>query len=411
MSTKGHVIKCKAAIAWEHGKPLVIEDVEVAPPQAHEVRVKIVATGVCHTDWEYLHGRGKGMKFRKFPLVLGHEASGEVESVGAGVTKFSPGDKVIPLFLPQCGECERCKSTKTNQCRKNWANTQMGVLADGTSRISYQGQQVYQFIGVGSFSQYTVVPDTSLAKIRSDAPLDKVCLLGCGVSTGYGAALNTGKVEENSTCAVFGLGAVGLAAVMGCHAAGAKRIIGVDINPDKFAKAVAFGATDCVNPKDHCKPIQEVLMEMTGGGVDYALECVGQPAVMSSAFESTSDACGTCVIAGWTETEGLTLQIEKLLLGRTLKGTYFGGWKSAHDVPKLVDAYMNQKLKLDEFITHTLPLDRVNSAFDFISRGESIRTVIGLWSRSEGPTEFRAPVAPVDDVNEFSTTGECEGSK
>ncbi|XP_058506586.1 alcohol dehydrogenase class-3-like [Solea solea] len=408
MSTKGQVIKCKAAVAWEHGKPLVIEDVEVAPPQAHEVRVKIVATGVCHTDLEYLYGRGKGM-IRQFPLVLGHEAAGEVESVGAGVTGFSPGDKVIPLFLPQCGECERCKGTKTNQCRKNWANTQTGVLADGTSRISYQGQQVYQFIGVGSFSQYTVVPDTSLAKIRSDAPLDKVCLLGCGVSTGYGAALNTGKVEENSTCAVFGLGAVGLAAVMGCHAAGAKRIIGVDYNPDKLAKAVAFGATDCVNPKDHCKPIQEVLMEMTGGGVDYALECVGQPAVMTSAFESTSDAGGTCVIAGWTETEGLTLQIEKLLLGRTLKGTYFGGWKSVQDVPKLVDAYMNQKLKLDEFITHTLPLDRVNSAFDLIRRGESIRTVIGLWSRSDGPAEFKAP--PLDDVNEFPTSGGCEGSK
>ncbi|XP_035017736.1 alcohol dehydrogenase class-3 [Hippoglossus stenolepis] len=378
MSTTGQVIKCRAAVAWEPGKPLVTEDVEVAAPQAHEVRIKIVATGVCHTDWEYMYGTGKGMKFRPFPLVLGHEAAGVVESVGPEVTKFSPGDKVIPLFLPQCGECERCLSPKTNHCRKNWANTQVGVLADGTSRISCKGQQVYQFLGIGSFSQYTVVPDISLAKIRDDAPLEKVCLLGCGVSTGYGAALKTGKVEKDSSCAVFGLGAVGLGAVMGCQVAGAKRIIGVDINPDKFAKAVELGATECVDPRDHSKPIQEVLAEMTDGGVDYALECVGSPVVMTAALESTRDAWGTCVIAGWTETEAMSVVVEKLLMGRTLKGTYFGGWKSVEDVPKLVDDYMNNKLKLDEFITHNLPLDQINVAFDLLKSGKSIRTVISL---------------------------------
>uniref|UniRef100_A0A8D3CWG8 Alcohol dehydrogenase 6 n=1 Tax=Scophthalmus maximus TaxID=52904 RepID=A0A8D3CWG8_SCOMX len=372
------VIKCRAAVAWEHGQPLVIEDVEVAPPKAHEVRIRNVATGVCHTDWEYMYGTGEGMKPRPFPLVLGHEAAGVVESVGPGVTIFSPGDQVIPLFLPQCGECERCLSPKTNQCRKNWANTQMGVLADGTSRISCRGQQVYQFLGVSSFSQYTVVPDTSLAKIRSDAPLDKVCLLGCGVSTGYGAALKTGKVEKDASCAVFGLGCVGLAAVMGCRAAGARRIIGVDVNPDKFAKAAALGATECVNPADHGKPIQEVLAEMTDGGVDYALECVGSPAVMSAALESTVDAWGTCVIAGWTEREAMKVKVEQILLGRTLKGTYFGGWKSVQDVPRLVDDYMNHKLKLDEFITHNLPLDQINVAFDLLNSGKSIRTVITL---------------------------------
>ncbi|XP_044060523.1 alcohol dehydrogenase class-3-like [Siniperca chuatsi] len=383
MSTTCQVIKCKAAVAWEPGKPLSIEDVEVAPPKAHEVRIKIVATGVCHTDWEYLYETKKGMKFRPFPLVLGHEAAGVVESIGPEVTKFSPGDKVIPLFLPQCEECERCRSPKTNQCRRNWANTQVGVLADGTSRISYKGQQIYQFLGVSSFSQYTVVPDTSLARIRSDAPLDKVCLLGCGVSTGYGAAINTGKVEKDSLCAVFGLGAVGLAAVMGCKAAGAKRIIGVDINPDKFEKAKMFGATECVNPKDHSKPIQEVLVEMTGGGVDYALECVGSPVVMTSALESTADAWGICVIAGWTETEAMNVVVEKILMGRTLKGTYFGGWKSVQDVPKLVDDYMNNKLKLDEFITHNLPLDQINVAFEHLKNGTSIRTVISLWQEAK----------------------------
>ncbi|XP_020510900.2 alcohol dehydrogenase class-3 [Labrus bergylta] len=379
MSTAGQVIKCKAAVAWEPGKPLTIEDVEVAPPKAREVRIKVVATGVCRTDWEHLYEREKGMRFRPFPLVLGHEAAGVVESIGPGVTAFSPGDQVIPLFLPQCQECDRCQSLKTNHCRKNWANTQAGVMADGTSRISCQDQQVFQFLGVSSFSQYTVVPDSSLTKIRSDAPLDKVCLLGCGVSTGYGAALKTGKVEKDSTCAVFGLGAVGLAAVMGCKAAGARRIIGIDINPAKFEKAVTLGATDCVNPTDHKKPIQEVVLEMTQGGVDFALECHGSPSVMTAALESTVDAWGLCVIAGWNETETMSVKVEKILMGRTLKGTYFGGWKSVQDVPNLVDEYMANKLQLDEFITHKLPLNQINKAFDLLSSGNSIRTVISLW--------------------------------
>lgn len=380
MTATAQVIRCKAAVAWEPGKPLTIEDVEVAPPKAHEVRIKIVTTGVCHTDFEYLCQTGKGMKFRPFPLVLGHEAAGVVESVGPEVTKFSPGDKVIPLFLPQCEICERCKSPKTNQCKKNWANTQVGVLADGTSRISCRGQQVYQFLGVSSFSQYTVVPDTSLTKIRSDAPLDKVFLLGCGVSTGYGAALNAAKVEKGSSCAVFGLGAVGLAAVMGCKAAGAERIIGLDINPEKFERAKLLGATECVNPRDDQRPIQEVLVEMTGDrGVDFALECVGSPAIMTAALESTIDAWGVCVIAGWTETETMSVMVEKILMGRTLKGTYFGGWKSVQDVPKLVIEYMNKKLMLDEFITHKLPLDQINEAFETMKCGKSIRTAVSLW--------------------------------
>ncbi|KAK5618999.1 hypothetical protein CRENBAI_005140 [Crenichthys baileyi] len=378
MATAGQVIKCKAAVAWEPRKPLSIEEVDVAPPKAHEVRIKVVATGVCHTDWKYLYEAGTAMKLRPFPLVLGHEAAGIVESVGPQVTQFAPGDKVIPLFLPFCHECAQCKSSKTNICKKNWENTQAGVLADGTSRISCRGQQVYQFLGVSSFCQYTVVPDTSLAKIEPSAPLDKVCLLGCGVSTGYGAAVQTGKVEKDSTCAVFGLGAVGLAAVMGCKAVMAKRIIGVDINPEKFEKAKQFGATDCINPKDYNKPIQEVLVEMTNGGVDYALECVGRPSIMSAALESTREGCGTCVIAGWTEADTMSVQIIKILMGRTLKGTYFGGWKSVKDVPKLVEKYMQKKLKLDEFITHNLSLGQINAAFELLTNGQSIRTVISL---------------------------------
>ncbi|XP_069557881.1 alcohol dehydrogenase class-3-like isoform X1 [Brachyistius frenatus] len=376
MELTGQVIRCKAAVAWESGKPLSIEEVEVDPPKTHEVRIKVCAAGVCHTDREYLYETGKQMRFSPFPLVLGHEAAGIVESVGPEVTNFSPGDKVIPLFLPYCGECERCQSPKTNLCRRNWTNSQMGVLADGTSRISCKGQQIHQFLGVGSFSQYTVVSDTSLAKIRPDAPLDKVCLLGCGVATGYGAAVKTGKVEKDSSCAVFGLGAVGLAAIMGCKVAMAKKIIAVDINPDKFEKAKLFGATECVNPSDYDKPIQDVLVEMTNGGVDYALECVGNPAIMSVALESTTEGWGTCVISGWTETDTMTVKVEKILMGRILKGTYFGGWKSALEVPQLVDDYMNKKLKLDEFITHNCQLDQINDAFDLLKRGTSICAVV-----------------------------------
>lgn len=378
MSTKGKVITCKAAVAWEPGNPLTIEDVQVDPPKAHEVRIKMMYSGVCHTDWAYLYEAGQNMSYRPFPLVMGHEGAGEVESVGQGVTKFQPGDKVIPLFLPQCGECKRCLSPKTNQCRKNWEHTQMGVMADGMSRISCRGQQVYQFLGICSLSQYSVVHDCALAKIRPDAPLDKVVLLGCGVSTGYGAALNTANVQPDSTCAVFGLGAVGLAAVMGCKAAGAKRIIAVDISPAKFEKAKVMGATECIISQEKPK-IQDVIFKATDGGVDYALECVGNTAVMSAALESTIDAWGVCVIAGWTETGRMSVEVEKLLMGRTIKGTYFGGWKGADALPQLVDKYMSKQLKLDEFITHSLTLPEVNTAFQLFRTGECIRSVISLW--------------------------------
>ncbi|KAM9355360.1 alcohol dehydrogenase 1-like isoform 2-T2 [Pholidichthys leucotaenia] len=277
MTTAGKVIKCKAAVAWEPNKPLVMEEIEVAPPQANEVRIKIVATGVCHTDLYHLF---EGMDKKGFPAVLGHEGAGIVESVGPGVTEFQPGDKVIPLFISQCGECRFCKNPKTNQCEVGWAAEQPSAMSLDDSRFTCKGKKVLQFMGTSTFSEYTVLNQISVAKIDPAAPLDKVCLLGCGVCTGYGAAVNTAKVEPGSTCAVFGLGAVGLAAVMGCKAAGAKRIITVDVNPEKAEKAKVFGATDFVNPKDHDKPIDKVLAEMTNGGVDFSIECVGNVEVM-----------------------------------------------------------------------------------------------------------------------------------
>ncbi|XP_053487974.1 alcohol dehydrogenase class-3 isoform X1 [Ictalurus furcatus] len=378
MATENKVIRCKAAVAWEPGKPLSVEEVEVAPPKEHEVRIKIAATGVCHTDWTYLYDCEKGVNSRPFPLILGHEAAGVVESVGPGVTAVQPGDKVIPLFVPQCDKCEFCLSSKTNLCKKNREKLQQCVLADGTSRITCRGQQVHQFIGVSTFSEYTVVPEYNVTKIHQDAPLDRVCLLGCGVATGYGAALNTGKVERGSVCAVFGLGAIGLAAVMGCKAAGASRIIGVDINAEKREIAKKFGVSEFVNPNDHSKPIQEVLVEMTSGGVDYSFECVGNVTLMRAAFESCNGAWGTCVIVGWTEKNLLSVSPKDLVLGRQLKGSFFGGWKSVCSVPKLVEDYMNGRILLDEFVTHTLSLEEINHAFELMISGKSVRSVIKM---------------------------------
>ncbi|XP_053362126.1 alcohol dehydrogenase class-3-like isoform X1 [Clarias gariepinus] len=377
MGTENKVIRCKAAVAWEPGKPLTVEEVEVAPPKDHEVRIKIVASGVCRIDWTYLYDCGKEVRTLPFPLILGHEGAGVVESVGPGVTTIQPGDKVIPVLLPHCGECEFCLGSKTNHCSKNWEKLEKCVLADGTSRITCRGQQVNQFIGVSTFCEYTVTPEYNVAKIDQDAPLDKVCLLGCGVATGYGAALNSAKVERGSVCAVFGLGAVGLATVMGCKAAGASRIIGIDVIAEKGEIGKTFGISEFVNPNDQNKPIQEVLVEMTGGGVDYSFECVGNVNLMTAAFESCRAACGTCVIVGWTE-RNLSVSARDFVMGRTIKGSYLGGWRFVRSLPKLVDDYMRGRILLDEFVTHTLPLEEINHAFELITKGKSIRTVIKL---------------------------------
>lgn len=368
------VISCKAAVAWEPKKPLSIETIEVAPPRAGEVRIKILATGVCHTDAYTLDGHdSEGV----FPVILGHEGAGVVESVGEGVTKFAPGDHVIPLYIPQCFECKFCKSPKTNLCPKIRATQGKGLLPDGTTRFTCKGKQLYHFMGTSTFSEYTVVTDISLCKIDASAPLEKVCLLGCGISTGYGAAINTAKVEEGSSCAVWGLGAVGLATAMGCKAAGAKRIIGVDINPEKFKLGEKFGCTEFVNPKDYDKPIQQVLIEKTDGGLDYTFECVGNVQTMRAALESCSRGWGVSVIIGVAESgREISTRPFQLVTGRTWKGTAFGGWKSVESVPKLVTKYLNKELMVDEFITHTMSLDAINEAFTLMHEGKSLRTVV-----------------------------------
>lgn len=375
-NTAGQVISCKAAVAWEAKKPLSIETVEVAPPKAGEVRVKITASGVCHTDAYTLDGHdSEGI----FPVILGHEGAGIVESVGEGVTKFKPGDHVIPLYIPQCFECKYCKSPKTNLCPKIRATQGKGVLPDGTSRFTCKGQQVYHFMGTSTFSEYTVVAEISLCKIDETAPLEKVCLLGCGIPTGYGAALNTAKVEKGSSCAIWGLGAVGLAAAMGCKAAGATRIIGVDINPEKFKLGEKFGCTEFVNPNDYDKPIQQVLVEKTDGGLDYTFECVGNVMTMRAALESCSRGWGVSVIIGVAESgREISTRPFQLVTGRTWKGTAFGGWKSVESVPKLVTSYMNKELMVDDFITHTMPIEKINEAFTLMHEGKSLRSIVNF---------------------------------
>ncbi|XP_032717051.1 all-trans-retinol dehydrogenase [NAD(+)] ADH4 [Lontra canadensis] len=327
MGTKGKVIKCKAAIAWETGKPLCIEEVEVAPPKAHEVRVQIIATALCHTD---AHPINPKFKEALLPVILGHEGAGIVESVGPGVTNFKPGDKVIPLYMPQCRKCKFCLSPLTNFCAKlSLAKNPIvdqELMQDKTSRFTCKGKPIYHFMGTSTFAQYTVVSDINLAKIDDDANLERVCLFGCGFSTGYGAAINTAKVTPGSTCAVFGLGGVGLSAIMGCKAAGASRIIAIDINSEKFTKAKALGATDCLNPRNLNKPIQEVIIEMTSGGVDFALDCAGGPETMRAALDSTTVGWGSCTFIGVdSEMTGLMISPVELIMGRTVNGTCFGG--------------------------------------------------------------------------------------
>lgn len=374
--TVGKPIQCRAAVAWEAKKPLTIETIQVDPPKAGEVRIKILHTGVCHTDAYTLDGFDpEGL----FPVVLGHEGGGVVESVGEGVASVKEGDHVIPLYIPQCGECKFCKSPKTNLCGKIRSTQGAGVMPDGTSRFTCNGKQLFHFMGCSTFSEYTVVAEISVAKVSSEAPLDKVCLLGCGISTGYGAAINTAKVEEGSNCAVWGLGAVGLAAIMGCKKMGAKRIIGVDINPGKFELAKKFGATECINPKDHEKPIQQVLADMTDGGLDFTFECIGNVGTMRAALEACHKGWGVSVIIGVAAAgQEISTRPFQLVTGRVWKGTAFGGWKSRESVPKLVEQYTKKEMMVDEFVSHTKPLDEINSAFDLMHEGKSVRTIINL---------------------------------
>ncbi|KAJ1366822.1 hypothetical protein KIN20_027591 [Parelaphostrongylus tenuis] len=374
--TQGKVIKCKAAVAWEANKPLSIENIEVAPPQAHEVRIKILYTAVCHTDAYTLSGHDpEGI----FPVILGHEGAGIVESVGEGVTAFQPGDHVIPLYIPQCKECEYCLNPKTNLCQKIRIPQGKGVMPNGTTRFSCNGKPLYHFMGCSTFAEYTVVADISLCKVNPKAPLEKVCLLGCGISTGYGAVLNTCKVEPGSTVAVWGLGAVGLAVIMGAKAVGAKRIVAIDVAESKFEAARRFGATDCVNPKSipADKSLQTWLVENFDGGFDYTFECIGNVNTMRQALEAAHKGWGvSCIIGVAAAGQEIATRPFQLVTGRTWVGSAFGGWKSVDSIPKLVDEYMENKIKLDEFITHNFKLDELNRAFDVLHRGESLRSVI-----------------------------------
>lgn len=346
------------------------------PPKKGEVRIKIVATGVCHTDAYTLSGADPE---GKFPSILGHEGAGIVESVGQDVTKFKAGDHVIPLYVPQCNECKFCKNPKTNLCQKIRVTQGNGVMPDGTSRFRCKGKTLFHFMGCSTFSEYTVVSEISLCKINEKAPLDKVCLLGCGIPTGYGAALNTAKVEPGSNCAIFGLGAVGLAVVAGCRKAGASKIIGVDINPAKFEVAKGFGCTDFVNPKDHQRPIQEILVDMTDGGMDFTFECIGNVLTMRQALEACHKGWGVSVIIGVAGSgQEISTRPFQLVTGRTWKGTAFGGYKSVESVPKLVEEYLKKEFMVDEFVTHQMDLNEINKAFDLMHSGESIRSVVNL---------------------------------
>ncbi|XP_058522995.1 alcohol dehydrogenase 1 isoform X2 [Ochotona princeps] len=373
MSTAGKVIKCKAAVLWELNKPFSIEEVEVAPPKAHEVRIKMVATGICRSDDHVV----SGSIVSPLPIILGHEAAGIVESIGEGVTTVKPGDKVIPLFTPQCGKCRICKHPESNFCMKNDLAKPRGTLVDGTCRLTCKGKPVYHFVGTSTFSQYTVVDEISVAKIDAAAPLEKVCLIGCGFSTGYGSAVKVAKVTPGSTCAVFGLGGVGLSVIMGCKAAGAARIIGVDINKDKFPKAKEVGATECINPQDYKKPIHEVIQEMSDGGVDFSFEVIGRLDTVTAALLCCHGSCGTSVVVGVPpDSQSLTVNPALLLTGRTWKGAVFGGFKSKDSVPKLVADFMANKFQLDPLITKVLPFEKINEGFDLLRAGKSIRTIL-----------------------------------
>ncbi len=374
-------MQTRAALAVEAGKPLEIELLDLDGPKKGEVLIRNVATGVCHTDAFTLSGEDpEGL----FPAVLGHEGGAIVEEVGAGVKSVAPGDHVIPLYTPECGECNFCTSGKTNLCQAIRVTQGQGLMPDGTSRFSKNGKPVFHYMGTSTFSEYTVLPEISLAKVSKDAPLEKVCLLGCGITTGIGAVLNTAKVEPGASVAIFGLGGVGLSAIQGATMAKAGRIIAIDINEDKFELARQLGATDTVNPSDHDAPIQDVIVELTNGGVDYSFECVGNTGLMRSALECCHKGWGESVIVGVAGAgQEISTRPFQLVTGRVWRGTAFGGCRGRSELPGMVDQYMNGEIKIDEFITYTMPLDDINRAFDLMHEGKSIRSVIHFRGDSD----------------------------
>src|SRR5262245_31199430 len=367
-------MKVRAAVCWEPRRPLEVTDVELEGPRAGECLVRLLATGVCHTDAYTMSGRDpSGL----FPCVLGHEGGGVVEEVGAGVTGLVPGDHVIPLYIPECRNCKFCLSGRTNLCGALLATQGKGLMPDGTSRLSHRGRALHHYMGTSTFAECTIVPEIALAKIRPDAPLDKVCLLGCGITTGIGAVLNTAKVHPGATVAVFGLGGVGLSVVQGAVMAGAGRIIGVDSNPRKFAMARALGVTDCVNPSELSASVSEAIVEMTDGGVDFSFECIGNVEVMGQALMSAHKGWGQSIVIGVAGAgEEIHARPFLLVTGRTWRGTAFGGTRGRTQLPQYVDWYLRGRLEVDAMITHTMPLDDINHAFDLMAGGESIRSVV-----------------------------------
>ncbi|MDX2166077.1 MAG: S-(hydroxymethyl)glutathione dehydrogenase/class III alcohol dehydrogenase [Deltaproteobacteria bacterium] len=366
-------MKIRAAICWEAQQPLAIEQIDLEGPKAGECLVKLAASGVCHTDAYTMSGRDpSGL----FPSVLGHEGAGEVVEVGAGVTSLKVGDHVIPLYIPECRQCKFCLSGKTNLCGALLATQGQGLMPDGSSRLSHNGKRLHHYMGTSTFAEYTVVPEIALAKIRADAPLEKVCLLGCGITTGIGAVLNTAKVHAGATVAVYGLGGIGVSVVQGAAMSGAARIIGIDTNPKKYELARQFGATDFLNPSE-VPNIAEAVVELTGGGVDFAFECIGNVEVMNQALTSCHKGWGQCIIIG-VAGAGEEIHVRPFLLvtGRTWRGTAFGGTRGRTQLPTYVDWSMSGRIRLDEYITHTMPLERINDAFDLMHRGESIRSVV-----------------------------------
>jgi S-(hydroxymethyl)glutathione dehydrogenase / alcohol dehydrogenase len=367
-------MKSRAAVAFEKGKPLEIVEVDLEGPRAGEVLVEIKATGVCHTDEFTISGADpEGL----FPAIMGHEGAGIVREVGAGVTSLRPGDHVIPLYTPECRECEYCLNPKTNLCQKIRTTQGKGLMPDGSSRFSYKGQMVHHYMGCSTFSNFTVLPEIALAKVRQDAPFEKICYIGCGVTTGVGAVINTAKAEAGSHAIVFGLGGIGLNVIQGLRLAGASMIVGVDLNPDREAWGRKFGMTHFVNPSQVSGDLVAHLVELTGGGADYTFECIGNVKVMRVALEACHKGWGQSIIIGVAGAgQEISTRPFQLVTGRVWKGTAFGGARGRTDVPKIVDWYMNGKIEIDPMITHVLPLERINGAFDLMHEGKSIRTVV-----------------------------------
>jgi S-(hydroxymethyl)glutathione dehydrogenase/alcohol dehydrogenase len=367
-------MKTKAAVAFEAGKPLEICDVDLEGPKSGEVLVEIKATGICHTDEFTLSGADpEGI----FPAILGHEGAGIVVDVGPDVTSLKKGDHVIPLYTPECRECDYCTSGKTNLCQKIRTTQGQGVMPDGTSRFSIKGEKAFHYMGTSTFSNHTVVPEIALAKVREDAPFDKICYIGCGVTTGIGAVINTAKVQPGDNVVVFGLGGIGLNVIQGARLAGANMIVGVDINPSRKAWGERFGMTHFVNPNEVEGDLVPYIVDLTKGGADYSFECIGNVNVMRQALECCHKGWGTSIIIGVAGAgQEISTRPFQLVTGRNWRGTAFGGAKGRTDVPKIVDWYMNGKIEIDPMITHVMGLDKINDGFELMRKGESIRGVV-----------------------------------